>query len=397
MTSPIVLSEYEERLVDLGPADAEFIQTRLGGRIAVGRTLRGGGYLLNPRQHVGVATLPSGLRLECRPKVPARNLFLLLALAYDLPDPFLDLPAELGQVDDVLAFAAARFATLLEDQLDRGLYRAYIDAEENLTMVRGRIAVAEDIRRNAILRHRTYCRYGDYDWDVPENRVLRQVVRLLATWGFPGSLRRRLAILDAALAEIMPGRLVAADLDRFVYGRLTAAYQSLHRLCRLFLDVSSPSEASGSFPFDAYFIDMNRLFEAVVARVLADRAPSGVDVAAQRTLHLDRAGVVPIRPDVLLRRGGRAALVLDSKYKRLEHGEHRNADLYQMVAYCTALGIDRGMLVYPRHLATVAATVAIQHSAMRILESSLDLSLAPPAFAAACDALAAQALDLATG
>lgn len=395
MTQPIILSEYEERLVDLAADDAEFIATRLGNRIAVRRALRGGGYLLNPRQHVGVITLPSGLRLECRPKVPAANLLLMLALAYDLPEPFLDLPADLGTVDEVLAFAAARFAALLEEQLDRGLYRAYVDAEDNLMTVRGRIAVAEDVRRNAVLRHRTYCRFGDFAWDVPENQVLRQVVRLLGTWRFPAPLRRRLAILDGALAEITPGRLVPVDLDRFVYGRLTAAYRPLHRLCRLFLDASSPSDASGSFPFAAYLIDMNRLFEAVVARVLADRVSPGHQIAAQRSLHLDHVASVPIRPDLLLRRAGRTVLVMDTKYKRLAPGDHRNADLYQMVAYCTALGLPRGALIYPRHLAPVAATVAIRNAPMLIHEVTVDLDLPPPAFAAACDTLATDLLTFA--
>jgi 5-methylcytosine-specific restriction enzyme subunit McrC len=154
----------------------------------------------------------------------------MLAAACDLPGPFLDETAELARVEEVLEVAAARFAGLVEERIDRSLYRSYVEAEENLTTVRGRIVVGEDMRRNYALRHCTYCRFGDFSWDVPEYWVLRQVVRLLAGWGFSPRLGQRLWVLDAALGEVTPNRYAPADLDRFAYHRLNEDYRPLHRL-----------------------------------------------------------------------------------------------------------------------------------------------------------------------
>jgi len=394
MIGPIVLSEYEERRVVLSREDAAFIVSRLGGRVSVGRELIGEGYILNPRQFVGLAALPSGRTLACRPKVPARNLFLMLDAAFDLPVPFLDAPADTDTIEDVVEFVVARFASLVEERVDRGLYRAYVEDEGNLAMVRGRIAIAEDVRRNHVLRHRTWCRYAEYSWDIPENQVLRQVVRLLVGWRLRPELRRRLHVLDAILDEVTPGRYVASDVDRFVYHRLNEDYRPLHRLCRLFLEGASPSEDAGTFAFEAFFMDMNRLFEAFVTRVLRDRAPAGVAVQPQVTVPLDEARAVRMRPDIVVRRGGQVVLTADCKYKRVAPGSHIEGDLYQLVAYCTALGVERGLLIYPRHLAPMDGEIAVRHSRLTIWEAAIDLGGDRTALDAECDRLARVVFDL---
>ncbi len=45
------------------------------------------------------------------------------------------------------------------------------DQQDNLGVVRGRIEFARDIRENYVLRQRTYCRYSELIWDIPENQV----------------------------------------------------------------------------------------------------------------------------------------------------------------------------------------------------------------------------------
>ena len=376
MTDPIILTEYEDRLVELDRVDVEFFDRTLAGRVLIRRDLHSGAYVLNPRQHVGIATLPSGRALECRPKVPARNLFLMLAAAFDLADPFLDAPADLGRIEEILAFVASRFASLVEERLDRGPYRAYIEEEENLAVVRGRIVMAEDIRRNSILRQRIYCRYADYSWDVPENQVVRQVVRLLAGWRLLPQLSQRFRRIDALMEEVTPGRYTAAAIDRFVYHRLNEDYRPIHRLCRLFLETASPGDGTGPVAFDAFLLDMNRLFEAYVTSVVRDRLHSGLSMTAQETIHLDRDEAVEMQPDIIVRRHGRAALVADCKYKRIAPSWHHLPDVYQMLTYCTALDTRNGLLIYPRHLAPVSSRLRIRNNDLTIHEISIDLERA---------------------
>jgi 5-methylcytosine-specific restriction endonuclease McrBC regulatory subunit McrC len=59
---------------------------------------------------------------------------------------------------------------------------------------------------------------------------------------------------------------------------------------------------------------------------------------------------VAMRPDVLIDRDGRRALIVDAKWKRLPGAALVTADFYQVLAYATALGVPHAVLVYPgRH------------------------------------------------
>ncbi len=386
------LVEYEEREVALSPADAAFLDRAFAGQIALRRALVGEGYLLNPNQFVGVLVLPSGRRLEIAPKVPVRSLLFMLAVAAELPSPFLEEAAEFAELDELLEFVAAAFADLTEERIARGLYRAYVEREENLAAVRGRIAVAADLRHNLVLRHRTFCRFAEFTEDVPENRVVRQVAHLLARWVRRPALRLRLWRIDQVLGSVAPAQLPAEAIDRFVYGRLNEGYRPLHRLCALVLRWSSFAEGSGPFAFRAFLLDMNRLFEAFVTQILRDHARPPVSVDDQVRLHLGQGRRVDIRPDIVVRVGSVPLLVADCKYKRVEPDGFKQHDVYQMLAYCTALGLDHGLLVYPKHAVPVDDEIAVVNSPVRIRQRSLDLSGSLPELKAACRALADELL-----
>jgi 5-methylcytosine-specific restriction endonuclease McrBC regulatory subunit McrC len=64
----------------------------------------------------------------------------------------------------------------------------------------------------------------------------------------------------------------------------------------------------------------------------------------QPTVTVGGAGGLVLRPDLLLERDGRAAVVADTKWKRTPAAAD---DVYQAVAYATAFGARRAVLVYP--------------------------------------------------
>src|SRR5215207_9813808 len=374
MSATILLREYEDQGVALPAEDVTFITEQLNGRMTIRRALHGTGYELNPNQYVGVVVLPSGQRLESYPKVPVRSLFYMLAVAFNLPSPFLEEWSEFDELDEMLEFVVAHYADLLESRIAHGLYRTYAEREENLAAVRGRIAVADDLRQNFVLRHRTYCRFAEFTWDVPENQILRQVAHLVAGWVRKPELRMRLRRIDRLMGEVAPTSHPASALDRFTYHRLNDDYQPMHQLCRLFLEGASLSEAEGSFTFRTFLLDMNRLFEAFVTQVLRDRAPTGISVAVQVPVHLDEQRKVHMRPDLVIRDRGVSQLVADCKYKRLEPDEYVHHDVYQVLAYCTAINVEQGLLVYPLHEVNVRDEVSIRNAPVTIRQTTLDLS-----------------------
>ena len=63
----------------------------------------------------------------------------------------------------------------------------------------------------------------------------------------------------------------------------------------------------------------------------------------------------------------------DAKYKKLTNSSVPNADLYQLLAYATALNLPGGLLVYAKGEADTAS-YRVRHAGKRLDVVALDLS-----------------------
>jgi 5-methylcytosine-specific restriction enzyme subunit McrC len=97
-------------------------------------------------------------------------------------------------------------------------------------------------------------------------------------------------------------------------------------------------------------------------------------VVAQSRHYLDEAGRAVLKPDIVWRVGSKVAAVVDAKYKAEKPSGFPNADLYQLLAYCTVLGLRVGHLVYAAGTssrpATSSARRARKSSATRWISAS---------------------------
>jgi 5-methylcytosine-specific restriction enzyme subunit McrC len=113
----------------------------------------------------------------------------------------------------------------------------------------------------------------------------------------------------------------------------------------------------------------------------------GGRVQAQSHGYLDVAGRVALRPDITWEVGGATVAVADAKYKAEKPSGYPNADLYQLLAYCTVLGLKVGHLIYAK-----GNEDPVRHSVrgadIEIICHALDLDQPPQALLASAGALA---------
>lgn len=83
-----------------------------------------------------------------------------------------------------------------------------------------------------------------------------------------------------------------------------------------------------------------------------------------------------MKPDLVWYSGGVPSAVIDAKYKAEKPAGFPDADLYQMLAYCTALQLSEGHLVYAKSNA-VEVTHTVRHADVTIHAHTLDLNVAP--------------------
>jgi 5-methylcytosine-specific restriction enzyme subunit McrC len=153
---------------------------------------------------------------------------------------------------------------------------------------------------------------------------------------------------DIPAAPLGPDSFAQAEPDR-----LTEGYRPLLDVCRLLADGLAPGGRDGATTCPAFLLDMERVFEGYVTRgiveSLAGRERYRVEVQPWHVANRPVTGQpdIHLRPDIVLSRDGRPAVVVDAKWKDLAGAPLVTDDIYQVLAYCTALGVGRGVLVYP--------------------------------------------------
>jgi 5-methylcytosine-specific restriction enzyme subunit McrC len=313
-------------------------------------TGQSGQYILKPRGYAGMIRLESCV-LVIRPKVPVANLFWMLSHAHELAD-FQGLDAELVQAEDIFEFIVRIFAQKVFALAREGLTRGYVEQEENLTTVRGRIDMMQHLRKNCAIKSRISCRYVEHTEDIPENRILKLCCFLLLRE--PLQDQRTIMTLRSALGRFDNVKLASvsdSDIDSLFFSRLTERYAGCIALARILLARMSLEAGMGPVPVGSFLIDMDKLFERFVASILrgiVGRTNGQLEV--QRGVHITVKGefLKPIWgiPDLLIRQEGELPVVLDTKYKDPGNEGWKIEDIYQMATHCQAAGSQHGILIY---------------------------------------------------
>ncbi|WP_174184820.1 McrC family protein [Nocardia barduliensis] len=313
--------------------------------------------VLKASSYVGVLRCGE-VELRITPKIGIHRLLWLLGHAQDPSGWREDDIVDLATVDDLVSAVAVSFHAAARRALSHGVLQGYRTVEEALPLLRGRLREADQMRSRLGLAVPLEIRYDDYTVDIPENRILLSATRrLLRVPGLPQRTHAGLRHLLTTLADVTP--LIVGDmLPATPSSRLTRNYQPALRLARIVLAGRSIDQPPGSAAASGFLFDLNKVFEDWLTFTLRRALEThGGRLRGQYPGHLDTMRQVRIRPDLVWERRGRPVAVLDAKYKRVEDNERPNTDLYQMLAYCTALGVPEGHLVYASGDARSSCTV----------------------------------------
>lgn len=346
-------------------------------------------WALRPVSKVGAIAV-AGVEVHVAPKVPIDRVVHLLqygtaGITWGETDVQVERATEL-----YLAIAEV-FERTCRRALQRGLLQGYRIVEEAGPVVRGRIREADQLRRRYGFPLPIEIRYDDFNVDTTENRWLRAAVRrCLRLPGLAPGLRHRLVQLDVVLGDVTPLR-AAATLEAWRPTRLNARLHDALRLAELIVRSSSFEIRGHGLLVNGFVINMAKVFEdfvcAAVGAALRSHAGS---TQTQHTCHLDLAHEVRMAPDLVwFDQVGQPLAVVDAKYKAERPDGFPDADLYQMLAYCTALGLPVGHLVYAKGNET-GRTHEVAGAAVTLRAHVLDLALPPSELMASVRELANQ-------
>ena len=342
-----------------------------------------GAYILTPSSYIGALNVGE-LAVVIRPKIPIDRVMFLIAYAMDPKNWWRD-PFELARDDDVLEAIALAFAHRTRQAIQRGLLQGYRREEEALHTVRGRIRFGDQISRRFGIPLPIEVAFDEFTEDIEKNRLLKTAIhRLGHTFIRSPATRQELRALRPAFAMVGLGSYQRGALPEVRYSRLDEHYRPAVELARLIIENTSLELFQGKVVGAAFLIDMNKVFEQFLYVALGEALGlPGRQWKHEQGLSLDEAGRISMKPDLswwpsgTAGNGSQPIFVGDAKYKKLEAPGFEHADIYQMLAYCTAADLPSGLLVYAGK--GESSTHKIRHAGKTIEVASLDLTGTPEA------------------
>jgi 5-methylcytosine-specific restriction enzyme subunit McrC len=306
---------------------------------------RGDGlYDLITDSRVGTAVSGS-LRLLIRPKVSIENVFFMLGYAAGLTE--WDARAFPYERDPDLLSAIAH---MLDAEMTRciqyGLIRDYSTVQVRLPTIRGRVDIGRQIRTHQSRALPLECRYQEFSHDIPLNQLLRAAHEtVLRAFGGDSDLARRTRHRVREFGEVRSIRYRPGTIPHIRFNRLNRQWEPAVRLSELILRHDSLRDQTGGIMGASFTVDMNKVFERFVETIAREEARKlGYEFEGQARRRLTRW--VRMKPDIVLRRDYVDVAVADAKYKELAIDAWPHADIYQLLAYCVALRLPRGLLIY---------------------------------------------------
>ena len=337
-----------------------------------------GAYHVTPSSTVGALEV-GGLSVLIEPKVGIPQLLSLACYAMSRFRPrreLFDYPSEFA-LPDVLALALVSSA---RRAFSRGLLHGYRTEEEALHTVRGRIRFDEQIRRRFGVPLPVEVRYDEFTDDILANRLVKAAAARLGlmrlrSFQARSDLGRTIGTLDnVSLVEFQPNTVPEIRLDR-----LNEHYREVIALSTLVLRHTAFESDRGTVRASGFLMNMNDVFQDFVTTALREALGvservfcSDSQLTGSRRVYLDKASRVGLEPDLSWWDGGFCRFVGDAKYKRID-GSVPNADLYQLLAYTTALDLPGGILIYAKG-EDEPVIHHVRHSDKRLEVASLDLS-----------------------
>ena len=261
----------------------------------------------------------------------------------------------------------------------RGLLHGYRTEEEALYTVRGRILVAEQIRRRFGVPVPIEVRYDEFTEDILANRLVKAAAGLLGRMRIRSPRARAgLRWIGAMLGNVAPMRFAPSDVPAVTFDRLNAHYREVVGLARLILRHWAFEADRGGRRAAGFLMNMNTVFQEFVTQALREELRVSAhtlrsDDRLPRRIALDEDENIRLKPDLTWWDGWACTFVGDAKYKNVTGERVPNTDLYQLLAYATALDLPGGLLVYARGEAA-ERTYQVRNAGTRLEVVAVDLA-----------------------
>lgn len=258
---------------------------------------------------------------------------------------------------DFIELLAKFFVQKLQREINKGIYREYINKEENLNFIKGKLLLSSHIKRNHVNKVKAYCSYDEYSENNFLNLVFKTACNVILRKINDDEIKNNVKRAISCLSDVDLIYLDKNKLLKYEFNRQNNRFKESYELAKLILlNTSMENNLGGDNAFSMLF-EMNTLYEEYIGNMVEGiwnnsyRRTKLQDNSKYlvKNLYTER-GNFNLKPDMVLSDEKEDfEIIIDTKWKSAESNVE-SADMYQMYAYVTRYEKARScILLYPYH------------------------------------------------
>lgn len=251
---------------------------------------------------------------------------------------------------DTLWMITLMWRVLLKRAIQHGsIPRSYVIEKKNIRNFKGRLDVNKQLKYNIADKSKFYCSYRHITFDNLINRTILYTYEMLRQEKKVANIIKDLSAHINKLYELkvsLTKELCPSMLNSITYTKMNRSYKPFISLCKMLIEQQQGKKLMDkSLQGLSFFIDVAELWELYLLDILKEglaEEPSLEVHSPNQTggEYLTEDGYRQVRPDIIIKKDGKIALIIDAKWKRYKRfgatdrqdGVNRD-DLYQMMTY----------------------------------------------------------------
>lgn len=280
--------------------------------------------------------------------------------------------------------------------IKRGLNRYYIQENEAVSTIKGKINISDSIKEQTFFNGRMICQYDNFSEDIKLNQIVKTTINILIkSPKLETDLRNKLLKLRVYFSDIQDIRFSKAIFSTLRYNRNNNHYRMLINISQLIYQGLITNEVDNEIIFADFVRDkqMSKLYEKFVLNFFRKHLDETIyNVHAPKLkwnlddeISEEDLSLLPeMRTDIVIENKVKnTQLIIDTKYyvqtlvssNWTDVEKVRTAHLFQILAYVNNsdfTGSVKGMLLYPTIQTEINANFPIGGKSIGIRTLNLD-------------------------
>lgn len=302
-------------------------------------------------------------------QIPIQNIYFLLCYAWNKLEEKDKVKVDIEDSTQLLDLFAKIIINGSKILLKRGIDRSYVNKNDEIAGIKGKLLLADTIKGNLLLKQKTVCSFDELSSDILFNQILiTTILRLIRTLNLQKELRNDLRKIVGMFEDVYEIDLKLSHFKQLRLNRNNSFYGFLMSVCKIVLEYSLPSEDEGKLFFKDFTKDegkMNELFESFIRNFYRIEQSKFTRVRKEgikwklQAIDDESKNHLPMMETDITLESAEDKIIIDAKYYRETMSSYYDAEkihsnnLYQLFSYLLNQESDEvtksatGILLYP--------------------------------------------------